>query len=353
MIVTGTLFGSCTKDNNFNYVPPPQKIDTTIVQDTTYKIDTIYTVDTTYISDTVINYGDTIIKQDTVVKRDTIVKQDTVVKQDTIIYLDSIKQTDVTVSFYMDPHAITAQIQGAASFKNYHFQFQNRNKFVFICDLSTKKFIKVIGLQEVSENHCNNISFSNIYYEPTDYFPLLYVSGSTRGDYNHVQVYRILKDNSNFTITKVQEITLPDCTNSNHLYWTSVAIDNEHQYLYAYSNHKGGRITKFEIPSIKSAEIILSDPDILEQFVVAQFTSQQGGVIHNNILYVLDSQSDSRGTNYIRLIDLQQKKDHSIYNLTKAGYGDLEFEGITFYNDSILLITANANKGMFSVKANQ
>ena len=314
--------------------------------------DTLYKNDTTFHADTSFIDGDTIIKIDTIIKTDTIVNKDTLISQKKIERPESLITSNIKLEFYMNPLYSSGTLQGAASYKDYHFQFQHSNNKIFICNLSTKQYINTLELPAINSNHCNNISFSNIFYDKNDEFPLLYVSGSRSGTHNHVQVYRITRYQEDFQFTKIQEITLPESSDYNFLYWTGVAMDNENNYMYVYANYFNGQIAKFKIPNLNQTEVTLSNTDILELFPVWGFTHQQGAIIKNNVMFVLDGAPRAGDTNYLRLISLKDKKDQIIYNMTEAGYGNLEYEGITFYNDSTILITANGNKGLFSVTLN-
>lgn len=320
--------------------------DLIVRTDTLYRNDTILHTDTTYIN------GDTIITNDTIIKTDTIVNKDTVVAQEKIKQPDSLMSTDIILTYYMNPRSSSGTLQGAASYDNYLFQFNHSNNKIFICDLSSKQNINTIELPAISSNHCNNISFSNIFYDKGDDFPLLYVSGSNSGTYNHVQVYRITKSQDYFQFIKIQEIILPESSDYNYLYWTGVVLDNENNYMYVYANYYNGEIAKFKIPDIHREEVVLTNSDILDLFPVWGFTHQQGAIIKNSIMYVLDGIPARGDTNYLRLINLKEKKDQIIYNLSEAGYGNYEYEGITFYNDSTILVTTNNNKGIYSVILN-
>lgn len=310
-----------------------------------------------YIEDLFIR-TDTLFSNDTIVRRDTsflngdtIIRIDTIVKNDTIIHNDTLKRSDITISYYMDQIEGSTSVQGADIYDKYLFQFRHTNSKVFIYDIEKKCQIGIVSLDAISKNHCNTVSFSNIFFEETDFFPLLYVSGSQSGTYNHVQVYRILKEDGNFSITKVQEITLPKETDTNNLYWTGVVIDKENSFMFVYANTNGAQIAKFDIPDIKNQNVILTDNEILEQFTLPSFTHQQGACIKDSLLYIMDGVPNWGDTNYLRIVDLKNKKDFRIINLTELGHGRVEFESISTYNDSFIL-TTNNNRGIYSLKIN-
>ena len=263
---------------------------------------------------------------------------------------DNIKESDkigLKIEKYMDQNSLGVSVQGASSYGDYLFQFENYNTNVYIYNLKTKIFIEKVSLTANSNNHCNNASFSNIFYEEEDEFPLLYVSGSRNGQYNHAQVYRILKTNSHFIFIQIQEIVLPTCDEKNNLYWTGIIMDNENNYMYIYANKNGAEIAKLNIPDTHLPELILTEEDILEQFSLNKFKHQQGAVISNGLLYVMDGVPGWGDTNYLRIIDLEKHEDYAIYNVSEMGFNQ-EFEGLTVYKD--MLIAPTNGSGIFSIK---
>lgn len=249
---------------------------------------------------------------------------------------------------YMPQDWGSSNLQAGDCYGDYFFQFENHNKRVFISNLKTKEFLGAVELVANSKNHCNNVSFSHVFYETNDEFPLLYVSGSQSGTYNNVQVYRVQRSDNTFSFTKVQEITLPKCSSENNLYWTGAVMDNENGVMYVYANSGGAQIAKFDIPDILQENVILTDEDILEQFSVPSFTHQQGAVIRNGLLYVMDGVPQRGDVNYMRIIDLVHKTDYDKINISAIGFGNIEFESISFYEDCFIT-ASNSNRGVFSI----
>lgn len=249
---------------------------------------------------------------------------------------------------YMPQDWGSSNLQAGDCYGDYFFQFENHNKRVFISDLKTKEFLGTVELAANSKNHCNNVSFSHVFYETNDEFPLLYVSGSQSGTYNNVQVYRVQRSDNTFSFTKVQEITLPKCSSENNLYWTGAVMDNENGFMYVYANSGGAQVAKFDIPDILQENVILTDEDILEQFSVSSFTHQQGAVIRNGLLYVMDGVPQRGDVNYMRIIDLVNKADYDKTNISAIGFGNIEFESISFYEDCFIT-ASNSNRGVFSI----
>ena len=254
----------------------------------------------------------------------------------------------IKISKYMDQASGGVLVQGADCYGDYLFQFQHANAAVFIYDLKNKEFVSKVELKTKSQNHCNNASFSRIFYEEGDEFPLLYVSGSQSGTYNQVQVYRIARSSQVFSLEHVQEIFFPQSSPDNDLYWTDVMIDQDSNYMYVSSAASDGRgkVTVFELPEVSTDKIVLSDDDIIESFTVGNFTHHQGANIKDNVLFVFDGVPAWGDTNFLRIIDLEKKEDIAKINIMKNGF-TAEAEGAFFYNGE--LYCATNNSGIFKI----
>lgn len=263
-------------------------------------------------------------------------------QEDTIIWDNNI---GVRISKFMSNSA-GGSVQGADCYGDYLFQFQDHNAAVYIYNLAKKKLIETIELEPISMNHCNNVSFSNVFYDIYDEFPLLYVSGSRSRSYNNVQVYRIIRDNDKLSIVQVQEIVLPKSSPENHMYWTDVMIDTGHMYVSSAAYGGGGKITVFNIPPLDDMLFPMSDDDIVDSFDVDKFTHHQGANIYNNFMYVFDGVPAWGDTNFLRIIDLERKMDAITLNVMDKGL-KAEPEGTFFYKGELYCATNNA--GIFKV----
>ena len=263
-------------------------------------------------------------------------------QEDSIIWDDNI---GVRISKYMSNSA-GGSVQGADCNGDYLFQFQDHNAAVYIYNMAKKKLVASIELEPKSQNHCNNVSFSNVFYDLNDEFPLLYVSGSRSRSYNNVQVYRILRVNDKFSIEQIQEIILPKASKDNNLYWTGVIMDNEENCMYIYANTGTAQIAKLLIPDIYQSEVTITDDDIIEQYSIDKFTHQQGGVIKNGKMFVFDGVPAWGDINYLRIIDLINKNNLATINITDLGL-KAEPEGAFIYRNE--LYCATNNSGIYKV----
>lgn len=301
------------------------------------KKDTIVKTDTTFHPDTIIKKDSITNKTDTIIIVDTIVKKDTVLTEDTIIYPNIISPSDtvphfkITISPYIKTGFFNG-CQGAASYGKYLFQFIHANTSLHVYDMETKSRIGIFEQERNDQNHCNNASFSNIFYDKNDVFPLVYISGSQVSSYNHVQVYRIKKTNNNFILEHIQEITLPESNENNHLYWTSVTLD-DNGYMYVLAGHNGGQIAKFRIPDIKKQDVTIHYNEVIDHFTIPNFICLQGACYKDQMLYIADGGSNTKRS--LRIIDLKNRREYQKIELNIAW----EPEGMVFYGDQLILTT--------------
>ena len=259
--------------------------------------------------------------------------------------VDLLEDSGVKISKYMNQSS-SGSVQGAAAYGNYLFQFQDHNEALYVYDLSRKSFIKKIELIPNSNNHCNQASFSNIFFSKEDLFPLLYVSGARSAAYNRIQVYRITGEKENIDIQQIQEIILPKKTDENWVSWTCSILDNENHYLYAYASNASTRLIKFEIPDFHQETVNLTDADILEFIPIEHIDHQQGGIIKNGVFYMIYGVPGWGDQVWLRLFNLETKNEIVRFNLSKKKFKG-EPEGIFFYNNE--LYCATNNSGIYKI----
>lgn len=251
---------------------------------------------------------------------------------------------------YMNMNSGGVSVQGAAAFGDYLFQFSNYHTAVFIYNLKEKRYVDSVAMNRSGEEHCNEVAFSNIYYAPTDVFPLLYVSGGTTKTGCSVQVYRITQKDSEFTIIKVQDIIMPSTYHGVEFYWPSVTLNNDKRQLVIYSYNDGqpySYITTLNIPNSKASKVELGEKDVIDCYAVNPFATHQGAVVKNDILYVIDGVPSWGDRVLLYAIDLKGKRTIGKADLMTLGFRD-EPEDICFYNGQLLCVT-NFNRGIFKI----
>ena len=248
---------------------------------------------------------------------------------------------------YMNQSSGGGSVQGAAAYGDFLFQFQDRNEAVYVYNLAKKSFVKKITMTPNSNNHCNQASFSDIFYSKDDKFPLLYVSGSSDNTYSHIQVYRIIGEGESINIEQIQEIILPPKTKENWIYSTCSILDNENHYLYAYANNNSTRLIKFEIPDYHSNIVNLTDSDVLEFILLEHIDHQQGGIIKNGLFYMIFGVPNWGDQVWLRVFNLETKNEIVRYNLSEKKFIG-EPEGLFFYKNELYVATNRA--GIYKIR---
>ena len=253
----------------------------------------------------------------------------------------------IKISKYMNQESSGGSVQGAAAYGDYLFQFQDHNEAVFIYNLAKKCYIKKVVLTPNTDNHCNQASFSNIFYNEKDNFPLLYVSGARSGTYNHIQVYKITGEDESIELEQIQEIILPETTSQNYVSWTCAILDNENNSLYAYANNSHVRLIKFDIPDYHQEIVNLKDTDIIGFIPLDFIDHQQGGIIRNDILYMIFGVPGWGDQVWLRIFNIKTKTEIVRYNLSEKKFKG-EPEGLFFYNNELFVATNNV--GIYKIK---
>lgn len=247
-----------------------------------------------------------------------------------------------SVDFYMDQGGVNANMQGGDAFNGYFFQFQDKNTHVYVYDLETKNLIQTIDLPQDSRYHCNNASFSRVFYEKGDEYPLLYVGNGNSSSFNQVQVYRIRRTDGLFDFEKVQEFVLPQATPDNYLYATDAIIDNYGKYMYVASKGitnavKVARICKYKLPDPHVNQMFaLSEKCIVDSFSMPHLDHRQGGTIVGDKLFFVAGVPHWWTTPELVVVDLKKRKLLQRIDLRNYKY-NIEPEAIFLYKDTLFI----------------
>ena len=246
------------------------------------------------------------------------------------------------IELYMNHSGVKTSMQGGDTYNGFFFQFQDKNAHVYIYDLEKKNLLQTIDLTPVSMNHCNNASFSRIFYDSHDEFPLLYVSNGNISSYNRVQVYRITRADSLFNISKVQEFVLPDATKDNYLYATDVVMDNCNNFMYVTSKGETnlietGRVCKYNIPDPHNDGIFaLRESCIIDSFYMPRLEHHQGAMIVGTKMYIVAGVPHWGTPPELVVVDMEKRKLVQRIDLRDYGY-NIEPEAIFLYKDTLYI----------------
>lgn len=235
--------------------------------------------------------------------------------------------------------------QSHAIYDKWLFAVDDTHPSIKVYDIENKEVVTTVSITTNSHNHANNACFG-AYYDETDDFPLLYISGAKSETDNIVEVYRVQNDNSTWSFTLVQTINLPTVTAENQLYWNSVAIDVEDGFMWAYASLQSTKITwaKFAIPSVGESVVNLSDSDMLDWFIVhdGRASSMQGAYVSRGIAYLLAGVPSWGQKVCLKVYDLSAHSILNILNFTKEGL-TFEPEGIGLYEEHLIISDYEGN----------
>lgn len=221
-------------------------------------------------------------------------------------------------------------IQGMAVYNNYMFQCRHSNNVIDVYDLTNKKISFSITCKAENSVHCNNVDFSNVFYDENDPFPLLYLEH--RGETHKTSVYRIIYSEGEYTTEKIQTLDFQPCS------WCVTNNDTENGLMYISfggNNSNYSQIAKVLIPDYNSKTLSISlEPDMCLDIFEDDYTKvRQDATIYKNKLFQL------MGYDYdgeIRIIDLINH--NLIYTIHFSSFGmSGEPEGIAWYDDHLIV----------------
>lgn len=244
--------------------------------------------------------------------------------------------------------------QSAAAYKDYAIFVRGGRSSMCLYSLKKKEVLYILNLKGVSRNiyHCNQSTFGFEKYDPSDFFPLLYVSQRSNSSGRcFVEAYRIRPEYNedgtefaSFSVELVQLIYLPRMSRENSLGNANCAIDTSKRVMYVYSrnnntdddNYGQCKITEFAVPDVHQKQVVLEDSDIISSFMLdIPAANMQGGCVNNGMLYIGQGLY-SAGYIYLNVIDLEKKELVIRMDLMKEGVR-WEPEGCFFYDGSVML----------------
>ena len=256
----------------------------------------------------------------------------------------------VTVTPYAE---LAYKHQSAAVYGDYALFVKEGRGGIRLYDMVKKTRVYSFSLKGEDRKvyHSNQSSFGIDKYEPTDFFPLFYISQRTRSEKRYfTEVFRIIPlFNSDslliaFRAEKVQEIYFPPMSKENSMGNVNCVIDSQTGKMYTYSrnnnltddNYNQCKISRFAIPDVHKQEVYLEDSDIEASFMInAEAVNMQGGCIVDGRLYIGQGYPLAKYV-YLNVVDLSQEKLIKRYNLLDNGV-DWEPQGCFYYDGSIML----------------
>lgn len=246
---------------------------------------------------------------------------------------------DNTSSF--DNYGLTGN-QSLAIFDNYIFIFKDTGGGTVV-NYETKSIISQFTYSASDpDTHQNSAQFTNIFYDDADEFPLLIISRCKEYGADQGLIYRITRNDTNFTFTLINQISPNFETHG-----CDWAIDNDNKLLYAiyypndsYSVRTNNKLQFriFEVPTkaeiISGDAIIINENSYLSKMELDTYFVLQGAYAVGNKLFIavqLPDGDEQTRHNFVILVDVFKNELLSRIPIEDG----LEPEGIAIYNDKI------------------
>ncbi len=268
----------------------------------------------------------------------------------TLVNKDSVGIEILGITNWMHNIPGTKYKQGTDCYKNFVCQFCAEHSSLYIFDIEKKELVTTVTLPALgSAYHCNNVDFSSTFYDETDPFPLLYSSHQGR-DARCVLVDRIYYDGDDYKVETIQRIDIPFEIDLPLGYSPDVILDKDNNYLYVYAGNTRTitdfYIYKFRLPHWKKENVKLKGRDLLSSWVIKGNPSyyKQGGMVSNNVLYVVEGVPGLYTDNKLRVIDLDAGS-YKVFNLTEMFDAKWEPEDVFMFDNK--LFVASSQSGIF------
>ena len=232
-------------------------------------------------------------------------------------------------------------IQGASVAEGVLFQLHDGNKPIVMYNLADGSFLGEIAVEPLKTWHNNTASFSNVRYEASDPYPLLYASQENVKEHKAV-VYRLKKGrDGNVSASVVQTIVFPEPVEMG-LYYPNLALDLDAGFLYltgfsreSWKDPDHGnavQILRFRLPSPTEGKVVeLSTKDIQARFCTDFKLATQGATVYGGKLYQVFGLP---GNSCLVVVDLETGKE-----VLRAGLGGVpgEPEGLGISDGHLIL----------------
>lgn len=205
---------------------------------------------------------------------------------------------------------------------------------VTLINLTTRKVIGKLSVDESSAVHCNTVSFGQR-YDPADKLPLIYVAQSSNR--HTTNVYRVVGD----ALQLVQTITWSGYNNTLACFDSA---DKSHMYVIAWNGPEDRTPNVFKIatPSCKESALTIDlndESDFFSFYYVNKFEVVQGVTVKDGIMYQVRGYKNG---GQLAVLDLKAKKPVQLFSLVNNGIA-AEPEGIDFQGDKLWICDQKSN----------
>lgn len=244
--------------------------------------------------------------------------------------------------------------QGADVWKDYAVALTVGLSTLKVVDLRNKKLIysQSSGLGNIAARHANCQNFTTEYYDSSDEFPLLLVSGGENrsgvDETGKAYLIRIVRNGESFSCSIVQTISITsgyyESGGNSYLFerYSNIAVDKRTGHLYVVNNgiatDNAHRIFEIPMPALFDSEnnvisnVTLTTDDIIRCIPFMGESMPQGNHIHNGVIYINYGTSDY----YLIALDLISGSVINKIRLNNIGF-NLEPEDVSFWGEDMLI----------------
>lgn len=270
------------------------------------------------------------------------------------------QKIDVSKKFYIPLYYMSFKItssnsvQGGAVYGDYYIQFTDKQSNFTVIDLKNRKVVQDTALTPVDTYHCNNVNFSDIFYDENDVFPLLYVSMENIAEHK-VLVYRLVGNVGEITLQLIQTITF-DAPESCNVYYPNACIDTDNGLLiqigYTTNSYQKSDTNKiifntFNLPSLSNSNVSLPDNEKIDSFTLPSLHATQGSFVLDGKIYQVYGITDEK---WIKVIDISTGKIVTSIDLNNQNTIIGEQETLFVWNNE--LYTVGINKCIYKLSTN-
>lgn len=270
------------------------------------------------------------------------------------------QKLDVSKKFYIPLYYMSFKItssnsvQGGAVYGDYYIQFTDKQSSFTVIDLKNRKVVQDTVLTPVDTYHCNNVNFSDVFYDENDVFPLLYVSMENIAEHK-VLVYRLVGNVGEIALQLIQTITF-DAPESCNVYYPNACIDNDNGLLiqigYTTNSYQKSDTNKiifniFNLPNLSNSNISLPDNEKINSFTLPSLHATQGSFVLDGKIYQVYGITDEK---WIKVIDISTGKIVTSIDLNNQNTILGEQETLFVWNNE--LYTVGINKCIYKLSTN-
>ena len=234
-----------------------------------------------------------------------------------------------------------ANYQGMDCYKNYVISLQHTGIATVWKFDGKSKLEKLGGFNLATHDEVNHSNVCSVGIEKVDRkdpIPVIYVSQCHKKPYNGFKdilfVERIAPDFQSSSL--VQTIHFDD-TDNLYGYALQWVVDRKNKCLYGYGNTtkdkdlEGNRhrVIKFRLPKISEGDVVFTNKDIIETYVVEDFGLQyatigQGLCIDKGRLFMPTGIGTEKYPSYLFVWDLKRRRPVEVLDMSLGTTGELE-----------------------------